>query len=239
MTVMFLDIATVPDFQLGSRLYKLQNLSDKDIARVMSTKNRENNQKLNKLALHMLQLASVSVLIVNDDGVSLLSSAASDLGEQDHLQFLSTIIEQYKPEIITWDATLVLPVLNYRYLANALPIPVSADSVVIDLISELTESDKHRKVALHEVAELSGLPGKAPLSDEDVLNAFLQGDHEKIRIQLELNVINAYLIYQRWLLVCGEIERASYDRILQLIKEQLVKIDQTHLANYVADLNSK
>ncbi len=38
MSLIFFDIATVPDFKLGERLYNLRDLSDKDIARVMSTK---------------------------------------------------------------------------------------------------------------------------------------------------------------------------------------------------------
>lgn len=239
MSVMFLDIATIPDFELGARLYNLHDLSDKDVARVMSTKSRENNQNLDKLDPHLLQLASVSVLILNEERVSLLSSAASGIGEQDHLQFLSTIIEQHKPEIITWDATSILPVLNYRYLAHAMPIPLSAESAVVDLLSEISEFDENSNAPLHEIGVLAGLPGKIPLSDGEILNACLQGSHEQIRIQLEFNVINTCLIYQRWLLVCGEIDRTSYDRTSQLIIEQLVNIDQAHLTNYVAELTSQ
>ncbi len=239
MSLMFLDIATIPDFELGARLYSLYDLSDKDIARVMSTKCRENNKNSDKLDQHLRQLACVSALLLNRESISLVSSADSGADEQGHLRFLSTIIDQHKPEIITWDAESILPVLNYRYLAHALPIPVSGDSAVVDLISEITESDENNNVPLHEIAVLAGLPGRIPLSDEEILNGCLQGSHEQIRIQLELNVINTCLIYQRWLLTCGEIDRTSYDRSLQLIKEQLVKIDQTHLTNYVADLASR
>ncbi len=233
MSILLLDIATIPDFELGERLYNLHDLSEKDIARVMFTKNREKGGDSEELSQNLLRLAAISMLLLDDDGISLQTSAGSQTDELQHLQFLTSIIDQHKPEIITWDSRRILPVLNYRCLSHGIRTPLAESSAVIDLTAELSGSDDQGSDFLNEVAILSGFPGIEEMSDQNILNACLEGGHELIRINLETRVINTFLIHQRWQLVCGEIDHSSYEKQLQLIKEYLQKEDQTHLTNYV------
>ena len=233
MSILFLDIATIPDFELGERLYNLHDLSEKDIARVMFTKNREKGGNSEELSQNLLRLAAISMLLLDDDGISIQTSAGSQTDELQHLQFLTSIIDQHKPEIITWDSRRILPVLNYRCLSHGIRAPLAESSAVIDLTAELSGSEDQGSGFLNEVAILSSFPGIEEMSDQNILNACLEGGHELIRINLETRVINTFLIHQRWQLVCGEIDHSSYEKQLQLIKEYLQKEDQTHLTNYV------
>jgi predicted PolB exonuclease-like 3'-5' exonuclease len=236
MSILFLDIATIPDFELGARLYNLHDLSEKDIARVMFTKSREKGGNSEELSQHLLSVAAVSILLQDDDGISLQTSTGPQADELQQLQFLTSIIDQHKPELITWDWRTVLPVLNFRYLSHGIRLPLAENSTVIDLLSELSESDEQGPGSLNEVAILSGFPGIESMSDQNTLNASLEGSHELICINLEIRVINTCLIYQRWQLVCGEIDHSTYEKRLLQIKEYLQKKDQTHLTNFADSL---
>jgi len=233
MSILYLDIATIPDFELGARLYKLHDLSEKDIARVMFTKNREKGGNSEALSQNLLQLAAISLLLQDDDGISLQTSDGSQADELQHLQFLASIIDQHKPEIVTWDSRRVLPVLNYRRLSHGIRAPLAESSAGIDLTAELSGSEGQGSGFLNEIAILSGFPGIEEMSDQNILNACLEGNHKLIRINLETSLINTFLIHQRWQFVCGEIDHTSYEKQLQLIKEYLQKKDQTHLTNFV------
>ena len=233
MSIIFLDIATIPDFELGARLYNLHDLSEKDIARVMFTKGREKGGESEELSQNLLRAAAISVLLQDDDGMSLQTSGDSQVDELHHLQFLTSIIDQHKPKIVTWDSRRIIPVLNYRCLSHGIRAPLAESSVVIDLITELSGSEEQGSGFLNEIAILSGFPGIEEMSDQNILNACLEGNHELIRMNLETSVINTFLIHQRWQLVCGEIDHSSYEKQLQLIKEYLLKKDQTHLTNFV------
>lgn len=233
MSVMFLDIATIPDFELGARLYELHDLSEKDIARVMFTKRREKGGDSEILDPHMLRTAAISVFLQDDNDISLQTSAGAQTDELQHLQFLTSIIDQYKPQIITWDRRTILPVLNYRCLNFGSRTPLAENSAGIDLMTELSGPDGKGPGSLHEVAVLCGFPGNEGMSDEKILTAYLEGSHELIRINLELNVINACLIHLRWQLVRGEIDHSLFERKVHTLKEYCKKVDQTHLTNFV------
>ncbi|MEA1890937.1 MAG: hypothetical protein U9N50_14320 [Pseudomonadota bacterium] len=237
MSILFLDIATIPDFELGARLYNLHDLSEKDIARVMFTKSREKADGSDELSQNLLQATAISLLLQDDDGISLQTSGGPQADELQHLHFLTSLIDQHKPEIITWDSRRILPVLNYRCLSYGIRTPLAKSPAVIDLNAELSGFDQQGSGSLYEMAILSSLPGIEKMSDQNVLNACLEGGHELIRIYLELRVINTCLIHQRWQLVCGEIDHSSYEKQFQLLKDYLLKKDQTHLTNFIDALN--
>ncbi len=233
MTILFLDIATVPDFELGARLYDLQDLSDKDISRVMFTKAREKNGNTEEVDRNQLQIAAISVLLQSDNNLSLKSSAELHADDLHHLQFLSTLIDQNCHEIVTWNSQKILPVLNYRSLHHGVRGPLTvARSSTKDLMSELSLTTTAAPVSQHEFSVLAGFPGNKEMPDNQVLSAFLDGNSELIRLNLEINVMNTFLIFQRWQLADGKIEQVEYERNLQLIYDYMLQNDQTHLNNF-------
>jgi predicted PolB exonuclease-like 3'-5' exonuclease len=233
MSLLFIDIATIPDFELGARLYNLHDLSEKDIARAMFTKNRETGVDQEILEPHMRQIAALSVLLQDENDISLQTSVAPQTDEYQHLQFLTSIIEQHKPKIITWDRRTILPLVNFRCLSHGTRTPFAENSIAMDLMTDLSESEGMGSGLLNEVAVLCGFPGNEGIPDEKILTAFLEGSHESIRNNLELNIINVCLIYQRWQLVHAELDRSTFERKVQTLKEYLLKLDQTHLSNFV------
>ncbi|GBE07493.1 putative 3'-5' exonuclease related to the exonuclease domain of PolB [bacterium BMS3Bbin11] len=232
MSIMLLDIATIPDFELGTRLYNLHNLSEKDIFRVMSTKSREMDDKTEGLALHMQRVLAISVFFQDKESIKIWSVGDSESNEVDLLKILERYADEYKPAVVTWCGDRsIFPVLNFRYLSHCIRSALFASHT--NLMSELTGASNNEPVSLHEVAVLAGSPGNKKMTDEDTMNHYLEGRVELIRNNLELSNINTWLIYLRWQLVNGKIDQAGFEAEKKLLIKTLIQEDRTHLKNFV------
>lgn len=232
MSIMLLDIATIPDFELGTRLYNLHNLSEKDIFRAMSTKSREMDDKTEGLALHMQRVLAISVFFQDKESIKIWSVGDSKSNEVDLLKILERYANEYKPAVVTWCGDRsIFPVLNFRYLSHSIQSPIFASH--INLMAELAVGSNNGPASLHELAVLSGSPGNKKITDEDALNHYLEGRTELIRNNLELSNINTWLIYQRWQLVNGKIDQAGFEAEKQLLINTLLQEDRTHLKYFV------
>ncbi len=232
MSLMILDIATIPDFDLGTRLYGLHDLSEKDISRVMSTKSREMDNYAGALPQHMQRVLAISVLYQDKEGIKIWSVGDAESNEADLLKILQRYTDEYKPAVVTWSGDRrIFPALNYRYLSHGIPLPLYASQT--NLMAELAGESINRTVPLHDFAVLAGSPVDKEMTDEDILNNYLLGDIEPVRNNLELNLINTWLIYQRWQLINGKIDQAGFDTEKQLLIKMLQEENKTHLTSFV------
>lgn len=235
MSVIYLDIATIPDFELGARLYNLHELSEEDIARVMVTKSRENDINRGVIGQHMQRLLSIAVLMQDDNGIKTWSVGAPELNEAELLKSLQELADEHKPAVVSWDGNRsIFPLLNYRYLSHGLRKPLFSEHT--NLITELAATNDRCAATQHEVAALCGFSSQKAMSADDVLNAYLEGSLELIHNELELNVVKIWLLNQRWQLVCGKSEQASQDVEFQRLKEALLQQDKTHLTDFAGSL---
>ncbi|MDX2476526.1 MAG: hypothetical protein QNL05_04100, partial [Gammaproteobacteria bacterium] len=127
MSIMCLDLATIPDFELGARIYDLQDLSEEDISRVMFTKSRERENDIQPgvLGAHMQQVLAMSVLFQDENGIRTWSAGAPESNEMSLLQALQTLVNEQKPAVVTWNGNRsIFPVLNYRYLSHGIKAPL-------------------------------------------------------------------------------------------------------------------
>ncbi|MCK5359076.1 MAG: hypothetical protein KAJ95_00535 [Gammaproteobacteria bacterium] len=235
MSLMFLDIATIPDFWLGERLYNLHGLSEKDISRVMATKNREAGDVSGMLPQHMQRVLAISVLFQDKDSFKVWSVGDAESDEGDLLKILQRYTDEYKPAVVTWCGDeSIFPVLNFRYLSHGTQSPLFTSHT--NLLSELARSS-NKPYSLHEVAVLAGSPGNMKMSCDEVLNSYLKNDVEPVRNNLELKLIDTWLIYQRWQLVIGKIDQSTYESEIQLLMMALKHEEKAHLINFVANMD--
>lgn len=236
MSVIYFDIATIPDFELGTRLYNLHDLSQEDVSRVMVTKSRENHSNPGVIGQHMLQIVALSILVQDNKGIKCWSEGVPESTEANLLQTLQELIVGHQASIVTWNGNRsIFPILNYRYLSHGLH---SADLVNhVDLATELSGTTGQNPLPLHDVAVLCGFPGNKAMSFDDVLDAYLEGNVELVRNGLELNIINTWLLNMRWQLVSGNIDDSSLDLEYQQFKEALMQQNKTHLTTFVESLN--
>ena len=237
MSIMCLDLATIPDFELGARIYDLQDLSEEDISRVMFTKSREreNDTQPGELGAYMQQVLAISVLFQDENGIRIWSAGAPESNEMRLLEDLQILVNEQKPAVVTWNGNRsIFPVLNYRYLSHGIMAPLF--SVCTDLMSDLSATDDRNTASLGEVAALCGLARNEAMSDDDVLSAYFEGNIELIRNNLDLKNINTWLINQRWQMVCGKIGNATLERENQQFKKVLLEENKAHLINLAESL---
>ena len=86
---------------------------------------------------------------------------------------------------------------------------------------------------LNEIACLLGLPGKLGMSGGDVWDRYQQGDVSGIRDYCETDVLNTYLIYQRFELIRGRLTDNAYTDECARLREYLQSEDKPHFNEFL------
>jgi len=105
-------------------------------------------------------------------------------------------------------------------------------SVLMDVLSGYQPRAAAR---LDEIARLIGLPGKMGMDGSEVWSNYLDGRLAAIRDYCEIDVVNTYLIYLRYELMRGNLDRPDYQRELALMRETLAAADRPHFREYLAE----
>lgn len=93
--------------------------------------------------------------------------------------------------------------------------------------------------SLHEMATLSGIPGKLGLDGGDVSRLWLDGDRQRIVDYNECDAITTYLLWLRVAHFAGKFTHDEYEveqiRVRDLLEHESGKPGKTHLAEYLAE----
>lgn len=93
--------------------------------------------------------------------------------------------------------------------------------------------------SLHEMATLSGIPGKLGLDGGDVSRLWLEGDRQRIVDYNECDAITTYLLWLRVAHFAGKFNHDEYEveqiRVRDLLEHEGGKPGKTHLAEYLAE----
>ena len=81
---------------------------------------------------------------------------------------------------------------------------------------------------LDAIARLCGFPGKVGMHGADVGKAIAAGRIGDVRAYCECDVVNTYLVYQRFRLMRGEIDAGEYARELSLVRERIGASEAPH-----------
>jgi predicted PolB exonuclease-like 3'-5' exonuclease len=104
----------------------------------------------------------------------------------------------------------------------------------IDLMDLLAMYQSRANAPLDAMAKLSGFPGKLGMDGSQVYGAYLEGRRDEIRRYCETDVVNTYLLFQRFRLMRGEVDAGEYARELSLVRERLAAIDAPHWREFLA-----
>jgi predicted PolB exonuclease-like 3'-5' exonuclease len=234
MSMLVIDIAAVPDTDLGARLHSLADLSPADIARVMYTKSRERGQG-EELPLAMQKIFAISCLLYDGEEIRIFSPASCDSTERDLLNGLRAVIaDEDVNRIIAWDGNrFAFPLLKLRYLAHTLVSPLTHAVACSDLGTEFTSTyAAGNDLSLHEISVLCGFPRNPGMSANATWKACRAGLHSEICANSDLNVINCWLVYLNWRHVTGSIDAESLAKEHKLLRESISLMNKTHLAEF-------
>jgi predicted PolB exonuclease-like 3'-5' exonuclease len=251
MHVFAFDIETIPDVELGRRIYDLHDLTDKQVGYVMQTKRREETGS-DFLSLEQQRVVAISVGLRTRDSFKVWSLGEPDAPEAEIIQRFFDGIEKYTPDLVSWNGSgFDLPVLHYRALRHGISAPryweVGDEDQAfrwnnylnrfhwrhIDVMDVVSGYQGRGRASLQNVAMLLNLPGKLGMSGDKVWDCWLEGGIADIRNYCETDVLNTFLVYLRFELMRGRLSRDEFMAENALIREYLQAGDKPHFKEFV------
>ena len=257
MNTLVFDIETVPDVELGRRLYGLEGLADAQVAKAMYALRRQGRAAAGAapgdfLPLEQHRVVAISCALRSRDGFRVWSLGDLATGEAELVQRFFDGIEKFSPELVSWNGSgFDLPVLTYRALAAGVQAgrfweTGAQDEAFrynnylnryhwrhIDLMDVLSGFQGRGRVSLASMATLLGLPGKLGLEGSQVWDAWQGGDLAGIRGYCESDVLNTWLIYLRFALLRGQLSREQHAEELARVRSYLAAAREPHLAAFL------
>jgi predicted PolB exonuclease-like 3'-5' exonuclease len=246
------DIETIPDVEFGRRMWDLEDLSDEDVATVMTFKQQQKTGS-DFLPLHQHRVVAISVALRTGDNFRIWSLGSSDSDEADLVRRFFDGIDRYSPDLVSWNGSgFDLPVLHYRALKNSVQAPRyweigDSDREFrynnylnrfhwrhIDLMEVLSAYQGRGRASLDQTAVLLGFPGKLGMSGDKVWQTWLDGGIDDIRNYCETDVLNTYLIYLRFEFMRGNLDARDIDREFKLVRSTVESMNQPHLDDITA-----
>lgn len=251
MHVFAFDIETIPDVELGRRIYGLDGLSDKQVGYVMQTKRREQTGS-EFLGYEQQRVVAISVALRTREAFKVWSLGEPGASEAEIIQRFFDGIEKYSPDLVSWNGSgFDLPVLHYRALRHGIQAPryweTGDDDQAfrwnnyvnryhwrhIDVMDVMSGFQARGRASLQNVAMLLGLPGKLGMSGDKVWDAYLDGQIEHIRNYCETDVLNTFLIYLRFELMRGRLSPEQYAAEGQRVREFLRTQARSHFIEFL------
>jgi hypothetical protein len=252
MNTLVFDIETVPDVELGRRLYDVADLDDVAVAKIMFFKQRQVRQT-DFLPLPQHRIVAISAVLRTRDDLHVFSLGDATSGEKELVERFFDGIERYAPELVSWNGSgFDLPVLHYRSMLHG---------VIAERYWEIGERDRDYRYnnylsrfhwrhldlmdviagfqpggrsSLDQAATLLGFPGKLGMDGSEVWDRYREGAIDAIRNYCETDVLNTYLIYLRFQLIRGLLDRSRHAAELERLETKLDEARQPHLQEFLA-----
>ena len=252
MNTLVFDIETVPDTDLGRRLYGLKDLSDEHVAQIMFTRRRQEVGS-EFLSHEQQRVVAISVVMRSRDSLKVWSLGEESSSEKDLIERFFDGLDKFTPDLVSWNGTgFDLPVLNYRSLLHSVSAARywetgESDNSFrfsnylsrfhwrhMDLMDILSGFQGRGRASLEDIALLLGFPGKLGMHGGEVWDAYLQGGIGRIRAYCETDVMNTYLIYLRFQLLRGNLNSAEHAAELARVRKLLQESSAVHWQEFLA-----
>jgi len=255
--VLVFDIETIPDVAGLRRLNDLPaGLSDDEVAELAFQQRRARTGN-DFLQLHLQRVVTISCVLRTGEGLKVWSLSEPDLDEGAIIQRFFDGIEKFTPQIVSWNGGgFDLPVLHYRGMLHGVAAPRYwdlgdgdyADSRDfkwnnyisryhmrhLDLMDLLALYNARANAPLDDLAKLFGFPGKLGMDGGKVWEAWQAGKAGEIRDYCETDVVNTYLVYNRFRRLRGELTAAEELAEGEFVKAQLARIGAPHWQEFIA-----
>lgn len=251
MNLLTFDIETIPDVDSGRVLYQLPDLSDHEVGEWMFAKRREEKDGSDFLPLHLHRIIAISAVLKTHQHLKVWSLGDLHSSEKEILERFFSGIEKYQPILISWNGnSFDAPVIRYRALLHGVASPryweMGEEDASFrwnnylnryhfrhtDIMDILAGYQPRANAKLDEIAVMLGFPGKMGMHGDQVWTSFIQGEIEKIRNYCETDVLNTYLIYQRFRLIQGKLSPEEYQSVCDETRQYLLQSEKWHFIEF-------
>lgn len=214
---------------------------------------KENDFGFKTMVPIVLQKILVLSLAVRSPERFEVISYAPPMDEVSILRRFFTGFDQSKPVLVSWNGKgFDAPVLNHRALLHGIPSSLYWEQGErindfrydnyqnryhhrhTDLMDVLSGHQGQAKTKLDVMSKLCGLPGKLGMDGSQVFSAHLACRDDEIRRYCETDVVNTYLLFLRFELCRGRIDRAVYDAELSYVYRVLSEKNVAPWPEYLA-----
>ncbi|MDR2837594.1 MAG: 3'-5' exonuclease [Azonexus sp.] len=255
--ILVFDIETIPDIDGIRCLNDLPaELPEAEVAELAFEQRRAKTGS-DFLPLHLQRVACISCVLRTSEGFKVWSLAETELDEAAIIQRFFDGVEKFTPQIVSWNGGgFDLPVLHYRALRHGVAAPRYWDlgdgdyadsrdfkwnnyisryhTRHLDLMDLLALYNPRANAPLDELAKLCGFPGKLGMDGGKVWSAWQAGEQAAISDYCQTDVVNTYLVYNRFRRLRGELTAAEEAAEIAFVKAQLAKIGAPHWREFLA-----
>jgi 3'-5' exonuclease len=246
------DIETIPDTDGIRTLLDLpEDTSAEDVANIAFHQRRQQNGT-DFLPLHQHKVCAISCALREGNNFKVWTLGDAESSEAEMIQRFFDGIEKYTPQLISWNGSgFDLPVLHYRAMIHQVQAPRYWDLGEddkdfkwnnyisryhmrhLDLMDVLAMYSGRANAPLDDMAKLCGFPGKLGMDGSKVWDAYKQGHIQEIRDYCETDVTNTHLVFLRFQLMRGHLNKQAYAQEVDLVKTTLQQYDGKHWQAYL------
>ncbi len=250
--VLVFDIETIPDVAGLRRLRAdWSALPDAEVAERAYAERRERTGG-DFLPLHLHRVVAISCVLRSDAGLRVGSIGSLQDGEAFLIQAFFGMIDRHTPQLVSWNGGgFDLPVLHYRGLlsgaSSARYWELGDDDREfrynnyigryhtrhLDLMDLLALYQLRATVPLDDLARIAGYPGKLGMDGAHVWAAYQAGRLEEIRNYCETDVVNTYLLFNRFQKMRGVLNADQHRAEEALVRETLAANPAPHWQAYL------
>jgi predicted PolB exonuclease-like 3'-5' exonuclease len=251
--ILVFDIETVPDVAGIRRLNDIAPSLPDDEVRAWYGQLRRAATGSDFAPLYLQQVVAIGCALRRGDEFRVWSVGDPGDGEAELLRRFFDGIEKITPQLVSWNGGgFDLPVLHHRALIHGVAAPRYWDwgdtdrdfkfnsylsryhTRHIDLMDVLAAYQPRASAPLDAVARLCGFAGKIGMDGGAVAGAVAQGRLADVRNYCEADVLNTYLVYQRFRLMRGELTAGEYASEIALARERIGATGAPHWKEFLA-----
>jgi predicted PolB exonuclease-like 3'-5' exonuclease len=251
--ILVFDIETVPDVDGIRRLNNVDaSLPDAEVHAWFAQQRRAATGS-DFAPIHLQKVVAIACALRRNDDLRVWSVGESTETEADLIRRFFEGVEKFTPQLVSWNGGgFDLPVLHHRALIHGVAAPRYWDwgdedrdfkfnnylsryhTRHLDLMDVLAGFQPRASAGLDAMARLCGFAGKIGIGGAEVANAVAAGRIDEVRSYCECDVMNTYLLFQRFRLMRGELSAGEYAAEISLARERVGAIDAPHWKEFLA-----
>jgi 3'-5' exonuclease len=249
--ILAFDIETVPDVAGIRRIHDVPTaLTDADVLAWYGAYRRARGGS-DFTPLHLQRVVAIGCVLRDSASLTVWSLGDAADPEAELVRRFYDGVERYTPQLVSWNGgSFDLPVLHYRALIHGIAAARYWDwgdedrdfrfnnylarfhTRHIDLMDVLSMYQPRAHAGLDAMARLAGFPGKVGLGGHAVAAAVAAGRIDEVRNYCECDVMNTYLLYQRFRLMRGEIDADEYAREIGFVRDKVAAMEALHWRSF-------
>jgi predicted PolB exonuclease-like 3'-5' exonuclease len=247
------DLETIVDVAGIRRINDIPaTVSDADVRDWFSQQRRASSGS-DFAPLYLQRVVAIGCALRDDNGLRVWSVGDLSDPEPELIRRFFDGIERFTPQLVSWNGGgFDLPVLHHRAMVHGIPAVRYWDwgdndrdfrfnnylgryhTRHIDVMDVLACYQPRASAGLDAMARLCGFPGKLGMDGGEVGAAIAAGRLAEVRNYCETDVMNTYLLYQRFRLMRGEVDAGAYAQEISLVRERLGALDVPHWKAFLA-----